>query len=516
MALITLAEIFTNDLVVQRQKKIPVWGEGENGVSVEVEFDSERVQTVVENGVWSVEFPPMEAASKKKLRVTAKKPDSEETQEILIENIAVGEVWIASGQSNMEFLYRYDIERTTVNEKDEDEDLRFFDIPEVSYEGQLEAGHYEDYGFWRSFKEENADWFSAVGYYFGRKLREKLQVPVGIIGCNWGGSNAATWTSPQRIQEYLETRKVVEDYLDSLKAMDMDAYMKATDYMTAKDPVEERATTDQFMMGIPFKEIEAKRKNKQSEEDRQYFMLNMQIGPRSFRRPSGLYEMMLKKILPCEVRGALWYQGEEDEISRSDFYDVSLTAIINSFRDRWEKLPFLIVQLPPFEGNAFALARKYPVIRKMQQKVSETLPNVWCACTTDAGDRNNIHPRHKRPVGERLSRLALKHVYGVKVEADSPKAVEIGKEEDSVILRFDNTAGGIQIQGEYVKGLELYVEGYRVHPDIRTEHDLVILTSESLVSVKNQIVVKYAMDNYFEANLYNLAGLPVFPFEMVL
>lgn len=161
MALITLAEIFTNDLVVQRQKKIPVWGEGENGVSVEVEFDSERVQTVVENGVWSVEFPPMEAASKKKLRVTAKKPDSEETQEILIENIAVGEVWIASGQSNMEFLYRYDIERTTVNEKDEDEDLRFFDIPEVSYEGQLEAGHYEDYGFWRSFKEENADWFSA-------------------------------------------------------------------------------------------------------------------------------------------------------------------------------------------------------------------------------------------------------------------------------------------------------------------------------------------------------------------
>ena len=245
-------------------------------------------------------------------------------------------------------------------------------------------------------------------------------------------------------------------------------------------------------------------------------MLNMQIGPRSFRRPSGLYEMMLKKILPCEVRGALWYQGEEDGISRSDFYDVSLTAIINSFRDRWENLPFLIVQLPPFEGNAFALARKYPVIRKMQQKVSETLPNVWCACTTDAGDRNNIHPRHKRPVGERLSRLALKHVYGVKVEADSPKAVEIRKEEDSVILRFDNTAGGIQIQGEYVKGLELYVEGYRVHPDIRTEHDLVILTSESLVSVKNQIVVKYAMDNYFEANLYNLAGLPVFPFEMVL
>ena len=514
MTFITLASVFTDNLVLQRQRKIPVWGEGRDGICVEVKLSSERAGTVVKNGRWSVSLPAMEASCGLQLTVTAKDEKTEQEQEIRIANVAVGEVWIASGQSNMEFLYRYDIERIREEETPEDEMFRFFDVPKVSYEGQLEAGHYEDYGFWRCLNGKNAEWFSAVGYYFGRILRQELQVPVGIIGCNWGGCNAATWTSPERMREYEETRGVIEEYQNGLKKIDMNAYIRATDYMTAKDPSESRIMTDLLLSGAGFQEIEAKRRSLQTREDEEYSMTSMQVGPRSFRRPSGLYENMLKKILPCEIRGVLWYQGEEDEIARSEFYDVSLTALIKTFRDQWENLPFLLVQLPPFEGHALALARKYPIIRRMQQKVSETVPGVWCACTTDAGERNNIHPRRKRPVGERLGFLALKHVYQKNIEADSPKLIKMEKEGDTISLYFINTADGLRTTEGKVKGLEIYAQGFRLFPDIRVEKDRIILTDESLCSVMDQITVRYAADNYFEVNLYNSAGLPVFPFEM--
>jgi len=303
----------------------------------------------------------------------------------------------------------------------------------------------------------------------------------------------------------------VEDYQESLNTLDINAYLKATDYMTAKGP-EDRKFQDLFMMGTKFSEIIATIGINQSEEEKQHSMLSMMVGPRSFRRPSGLYELMLKKILPCEVKGALWYQGEEDEISRSEFYDISLTGVIDTFRNHWSDLPFLIVQLPPFEGNAFSLARKYPVIRKMQQKVSETVPNVWCACITDAGDRNNIHPRWKRPVGDRLGLLALKHVYDMELEADSPKFVDGTKEGETVILHFENVADGLCTPDDKATGIELYAEGLRLSPNIMVGKDTVILTDESLTSITD-ITVKYATDNYFEVNLFNSVGLPVFPFE---
>ncbi len=512
MRRIRLASIFMDDIILQRNKPISVWGEGQDGTIVDVTIASGHAQCMVVNQSWSVTLPAMEACCQQQIRVSATNPADGTKEEIILKNVSVGEVWIAGGQSNMEFLYRYDIERIPADKVEEDAQLRFFDVPKVSYEGQLEAGHYEEYGFWRTLQGENSEWFSAVGLYFGQELRRRLGVPVGIIGCNWGGSSAAAWTSPQYLEAEPKLKKVVEEYQESLNTLDMKAYLEATDNMTTRDPREERKFMDLFMMGMKFSEIIAARGDNQSEEEKKYSMLSMQVGPRSFRRPSGLYEMMLQQILPFAVRGALWYQGEEDEISRSEFYDVSLKAVIDTFRNNRNDFPFLIVQLPPFEGNAFSLGRKYPTIRKMQQRVSDTIPNVWCACTTDVGDRNNIHPRQKRPVGERLGLLALKHVYDIELEADSPRFVDGRKEGETVVLNFINVADGLSSPDHKATGIELYAEGLRVYPDITVEKDRVILTDESLTSITD-ITVRYAMDNYFEVNLYNSAGLPVFPFE---
>lgn len=510
---IKLASLFAKEMVLQRRKPISVWGEGNDGMIIDVTIASSQVQGIVSNQRWSVTLPAMEACTKQRITVTATDPEDGTREVITIDNVSVGEVWIAGGQSNMEFLYRYDVERIPGEKIEEDEELRFFDVPRVSYEGQLEAGHYEDYGFWRTLNGENSEWFSAVGLYFGQELRRSLKVPVGIIGCNWGGSSAASWTSPEYMEAEPQLKRVVEEYLESLHNLDMTAYSKATDYMTAKDPGEERQFLDMFMMGKKFSEVIAAKGNTQTEEERQYSILNMKVGPRSFRRPSGLYERMLREILSYEIQGVLWYQGEEDELARSEFYDISLKGVINTFRNHRSELPFLIVQLPPFEGNAFSLARKYPVIRRQQQRVSETLSNVWCACITDAGDRNNIHPRRKRPVGERLSRLALRHTYGLNIEADSPRFVKGEKEGEAVILHFENVAEGLHTPEDKAAGIELYAEGMRLYPDLCVGKDTITLTDESLTSV-NDILVKYASDNYFEVNLYNSAGLPVFPFEV--
>jgi sialate O-acetylesterase len=513
MTRIKLASIFTKDIILQRNKPIPVWGEGCDGTIIDVTIASNHAQCIVRNQSWSVTLPAMEACCKQLITLTATDPKDGTREDIIIENVSVGEVWIAGGQSNMEFLYRYDIEKIPADKIEEDEELRFFDVPKVSYEGQLEMGHYDDYGFWRTWNSENSEWFSAVGLYFGQELRRKLGVPVGIIGCNWGGSSAAAWTSPEYMGADPQLKKVVEEYLEGLNTLDRTTYIKATDYMTAKDPSEERKFLDLFMMGKKFSEVLTARGNSQTEEEVQYSMMSMKVGPRSFRRPYGLYQMMLSTILPYEIRGVLWYQGEEDEISRSEFYDISLKGVIDTFRNHRSELPFLIVQLPPFEGNAFSLARKYPTIRKLQQKVSETMPNVWCACITDAGDRNNIHPRRKKPVGERLGWLALKHTYGMDLEADSPRFVKGVKEGETVILHFENVADGLHTTDDKATGIELYGEGLRLSPDITLEKDTVILTDESLISITD-ITVKYAADNYFEVNLFNSAGLPVFPFEV--
>lgn len=510
--MIKLAAIFTDHMVFQRRKPIVVWGEGRKNIKISAELGGHRAELFSQDEKWQIELPAMEAAEKLTLRVTAEDRETGNQQVLEILDVAVGELWIASGQSNMEFLYRYDIERLAEKDLIPDDGLRFYDVPKVSYEGQLEAGHYEDYGFWRTWCKEDAEWFSAVGFYFGQMLRNELRVPIGIIGCNWGGCSAASFTNPKYMEDVECLRNVLLTYEERLKEIDLESYYKATDYMTAADPAANRAINDLMLTGVPFPVVMEKAASLQSEEERTYQFQAMQVGPRSFRRPGMLYKHMLSKIAQCRAGGVIWYQGEEDEIERADFYDVSLTALIQSFREHWEEIPFLLVQLPPFEGNAFALARKYPKIREMQEKAAKTISNVWCACATDAGEKNNIHPRKKRPVGERLGLLALKHVYGYDLEADSPELISAKKDNGAIYLKFSHTADGLYTDRPADCGIRVMSDGFSLKPDIEIQGDTIILKDECFLCLK-ELTVSYARDNYYEVSLYNSAGLPVFPFE---
>ncbi|MDE5909009.1 MAG: sialate O-acetylesterase [Lachnospiraceae bacterium] len=501
-----LASLFKNHMIVQRNREIPVWGEGTDGEEIVVRFAGREVKTTVSNGRWEVRLSAMEAGVYEELNVT------NGAQTIILTDIAVGEVWIAGGQSNMEFLYKYDAERIPDDLIVEDSLLRFYDVPKVSYEGQFEIGHYEDYGIWRTWRGGDAKWFSAVGAYFGHKLRSELKIPIGIIGCNWGGCNAITWTSPERIAEHSELKEIVKQYSEYVSTLDRLQYERATDYISSRDPKPERDFVDHALMGKSVREFRERLMAEKPEWEREYEALNMEIGPRSFRRPSGLYEYMLKKVLPVEIRGTIWYQGEEDERERAGFYDISLRAVIDTFRDRWPDMPFLAVQLPPFEGEYIYISQKYPVIRRQIEKVAETVPRTWCCCTTDCGDRNNIHPRNKRKVGLRLALLALKHIYKKEIDADSPKFLELVRGKGEITLKFAYAESGLFCPDAEIRALEVIADGCKILPDISFIRDTIVLEDEIFFAAK-EIIIRYGMENYSKPNIYAHNGLPLFPFE---
>ena len=402
------AMIFGEHMVLQRGKQIRVWGRScdEDRVTVKLH---EQVKTVYcRAGEWCAVFEPEEANEKTSLEISS----SLTGERICFEDVAIGEVWRGGGQSNMEFLMKYDYDFEETRRGRRDPLLRQFTYPQAAYAGFLELDPCKDTGFWRVWdREEDRKFFSAVPAYMGMILREKLDVPVGIISCNWGGSPASAWTP----KEVLEADPVFEPILSfhekAAAEIDYPKYYQASDVRQPLPTSEQIAFNDRFMMGEDmsefFKNFDP---SKLPKMDFGPFM----PGPRSTIRPGGLYENMLCKVAPYALRGFLWYQGEDDDARDwVDFYDSSMVALINSWRKLWkEELPFYQIELAPFRGVGMTAAKRYHIMRQKQAHAAELLKGVYDVCILDAGEEFNIHPRHKKMVGERLAHIVLKHSYG--------------------------------------------------------------------------------------------------------
>lgn len=501
MTRIELPEIFQDGMMFQREKPIKLWGNVDDGEQVTICFCGEKVSVRGEEGRFYLELPSQNASSQNTLTIFLAE---EKEPEIIIKDISIGDIFIAAGQSNMEYFLRYDAHWNEIKQWGRNDNIHMFNAKRIAYTGQVRD--FLNSGTW--FMEHDYPWetFSAPGYAFARTIQPVLSVPVGVIGCNWGGTPACAWMAPSYLEQ--EPLNVFEkEYQEAVSVMDpvelKNKSMKAWEF---EDSFEHQIACSALMYGM-------------SERDQELWMDKtsndpvLPLGPYHHYRPSGLYEHMLKNIAPFPVKGVLWYQGESDS-DHGDIYHKTFSALIQCWRDLWEdELPFLFVQLAPFGKWLNIDGTDYPVVRDSQEAVSKTVPLAGMVSIMDLGMYEDIHPKKKFEVGERLALLARGMIYGEDILCESPEFSKVEREKDQITLYFTHVGSHMYLKGNEIKSLSLMQNGEpkkikKFSIDTKVSLQLEGLTEEP-------IRILYAKEGYCEVNLFNEAGLPAKPFETV-
>lgn len=502
------AKIFQDGMILQREKEICVWGQSEPETTVTVELQGQKESTIAkENGEWSVWISKLKASEDEVMHI------STETEHLQYKDVAVGEVWVAGGQSNMEFWMRYEKHKEEAMKELPKNRLRFYDVPEIAYDGQIEEFDYTSQAVWRKATSEDLEYFSAVGYYFQKSIEEAQNVPVAIIGCNWGGTVSRVWMNSETVKRVGPAW--MKDYEQQIAKLDMDEYWKKQHH----NPMNNRGNmfADEFTEFVLPKTRSAEEMQaffiqaENSENLQEYLSVMM---PQSI--PGSLYEHMVKTIAPYGIRGFLWYQGESDDDTpgMNVYYKDMLSGLISDWRRLWkdDTLPFLIVQLPGFEkwmdNNR---PNEYPIIRQCQQSVVDTVENTYLCSISDAGEQLDIHPKNKKVVGERLALLARKHVYDEEILADAPRMESVTCEKNVVTITWANAGEGIKVKGDVIECLHVFAGEEEKAYTFAIEGNKLILNVEQ--AEEEPLQVKFARTSWYQVNLYNSAGIPAIPFE---
>ena len=505
-----LAGIFGEHMVFQRNEEIRIWGRSAADDQIVIEFAGEKTVVPTVYGKWEAVLPAMNAGSGMTMTVTSLRTG----ESLSFHDVAIGEVWLAGGQSNMEFIMKYDVDAEEMKATFDDLDLRFYCVPQTPFLGYLEKEPVPDQGFWRRWEgDDNKIRFSAVGAYLGRILRKELNVPVAIIGCNWGGTPASAWTKMDDLKANEKLKPVLEEYERNCSLIDWRKYIETSELPVPIPTKEQIEFGDRFMMGEDMSEFFKNMANMPRPDISVWS--TYPIAPRSATRPAGLYETMLKHVAPYGIRGFLWYQGEDDDARNwADFYDESMATMIKSWRNLWGKeLPFFQVELPGFRGVGMTGAKKYAEIRHLQHHVTEMLPDVHDICILDAGEEYNIHPRHKKPVGERLGRCVMKYVYGdTKYVAECPSLDKAERNED-VVLYFKDVAEGLVLKGDLKEELFIKAEEENIDYEYELEKDRLVLRGDF---AGKDLEIRYCEANWCVPKLFNSEGDPLYGFTCVL
>lgn len=474
---VTLPAIFGDHMVLQRGQANPVWGRAQPGDSVSVRINGQEHSTfAAEDGYWRVELDAMPAGGPYVMEV--------EGREILrFEDVLVGEVWLCSGQSNMEWSIHNsgeaDLEILTANAPT----IRLISVPKTG--SQEPKDNFK--GEWSVCSPDTVAGFSAVGYHFGRRLQRALGVPVGLVNNAWGGSAAEAWV-PRKV---LEAHKRYDGYLAV-----WDARVAAhTDEVQARNVARFKA----------WQEGGRKGKRPPSPND-----------PRnSQHRPANLYNGVLHPLIGYGIRGVIWYQGESNA-GRAKDYGHLFPLMISTWREHWGQgdFPFYWVQLADFnKEQALPVDSGWALLREAQTSTL-SLPNTGQAVIIDAGEGRDIHPRDKRVVGDRLARHALAKTYGLKVASESPRFASMKVKDSTATLTFDHVSN----QGLYAFDVA-EVKGFAIAgADRQFKWANAVIVGRDSVRVSHPeipepVAVRYGWADNPVVNLYDRNGLPVTPFR---
>ena len=494
------AAIFSDRMVLQREKPITVWGDGADGRTVTVTLGGHRAFCTVQGGKWRVTLPPMPAADG--LTMTVQSGAVTRT----FREIAIGEVWLCGGQSNMEFEIRNDKHGAeTLASLTPECGVRFYYTPKQRIiDENFDAA--ERNTAWSYADPESAKAWSAVGLYFALELAKKLGVTVGLIGCNWGGTSASVWVSRETLTQDSRIRPYIDDYDAAVAGKTREELIAAFDEYAAYQDVW-WGKYSQYMEAHPEATWDA------AQEAVGASRYPGPMGPKNEGRPCGAYETMLMRVCPYTLRGFLYYQGESDD-HRPDTYGTLLEALIDCWRSEWgdRGLYFLNVQLPMFRYANDPDYRHWCRIREAQMQVYRKLRNTGLAVIPDCGELDNIHPTDKAPVGHRLYLQALSEVYGLlpREQATAPMYVSSYVTGNAVTVVTENAPDGFLLTGEPA-GFELSGADGVFHPAKAVlMPDRIILTADA---VPHPQYARYAWTNYMEVTVFGRNGLPLAPFR---
>ena len=501
--MIKFADVFQDNMTLQRHKPIMLFGTADKSHTIITYLNSIKIaEAEIAKGDFKITLPEQDAVENAVLDFV-----TEAGERVSFLNVDIGEVWLAGGQSNMEFLMKYEenypLERPVCN----DDHLRFYNVPQYAFIGEEAEGLFKngDYNKWHSASPDTLWCFSAPGYYHARKLREELGVPVAILGCNWGGTSASAWMDMKTLESDPRLCVYVEDYRKN-ENKSPDYARKEYKNRKVSDHKYTRWVNDMLLLGYQDRldvKISCAIVNSFRPKD-------IGIGWRSFQRPAGLYEMMLKKIIGYTVKGVIWYQGESDEC-HAGLYAELFTAMIKRWRSDWnDKLPFIFVQLAPFGYGA-----GYPELRYQQELVEKSVSDAYMISIPDLGHKTDIHPKNKHDVGYRLALKALGKVYGKDIPCDAPYADRAELDGNNITLYFSGCES-LKIKGDRLNAMMLFCEDGRVKINsCAVKGNALILKTEN-AKTKNSIRAEFAWTPYHEVNLYNEADLPAKPFRITI
>jgi len=467
--------VIGDNMVLQRGMEVPIWGSASPGERVTVKMAGKVAEaTADKNGRWGVKIGPFDAGGPHEMTIAGRNP-------VTYRNVLVGEVWVCSGQSNMEWPMNATMNATEEIAAASYPKIRLFHVPRTSA-----ATPQEDVeGSWKETTPDSVRDFSAVGYFFGRHLHKELGVPVGLINSSWGGTAAEWWTTPGTLEKdpdllhiVEDWRKLVEGYEESLK--DYQAFLERWEETTKKTGMEGKPTPPN--------------------------------PPDPNTRPGGLYNGMIAPLIPYGIRGVTWYQGETNA-GRAFEYRKLFPAMIRDWREHWGEgdFPFLFVQLANFGERKPEPGESAWAELREAQSMTLSLPNTAMAIIIDIGEANDIHPKNKQDVGKRLALAALGMVHGKELVWSGPTYKSMKAEGKKVRVSFDHVDGGLEAKGGELKGFAVAGEDRRfVWANAKIEGENVVVWSDG---VENPVAVRYAWADDPEATLYNAAGLPASPFR---
>lgn len=453
-ATVRLPALIGDNMVLQRDTKVIVWGWADPGEKVRITFQgSTSSATADAQGKWAVPLGPYPAGGPYEMRIRGE-------NEITLRNISMGDVWLASGQSNMSFPMQSDGHYGGPLNAEEEiarsafPDLRLFTVKKASTPEPVDDVTSQG---WRPANLDTVPRFSAVAYFFGRDLQQRYHVPIGMIESDWGGTAAEVWVSASALAKFPEFKSTIESLKETM--------------------------------------------------DPKVQVLNPP--------PTTLFNGMINPLTSYRIKGVIWYQGEANaDQNRAVQYRTLFPALIKDWRDHWRSdFPFLFVQLAGYGLNKDEPAEYRWADLREAQAMALSLPKTGMATAIDLGEERDIHPRNKQDVASRLALVASKVAYGENIASSGPTYASMQIEGNRIRIKYEDIGSGLKIHDKYgyIRGFQIAgADGKFVWANAKLDGSDVLVFSERVPEPR---AVRYGWANMPDGNVFNKEGLPALPFR---